>query len=179
MDIFEAIRLRRSVRAYLPDPIPEDKLLKILEAGRLAPSATNVQPWHFIVVTDKERKRQIAKTGRWARFIKDAAAVIVGCGDPEASPKWYMVDVAIAMQNMVLAATGLGIGTCWIGSFDEEKVKELLKIPPRLKIVALLSMGYPRKKIDLTAAALHLVRKRKKLEDIVSYEVYGRPYRPG
>ncbi len=178
MDVLEAIRVRRSVRAYLPDPIREGELLKILEAGRLAPSASNIQPWHFVVVKSPERKRKIAETGRWARFLKDAPIVIVGCGDPEASPRFYMVDVALAMQNMVLAATGLGIGTCWVGSFDEEKVKKLLKIPGKLRIVALLALGYPRRRPDITAAALHLVRRRKKLEDIVSYEEYGK-HNPG
>lgn len=173
MDVLEAIRLRRSVRAYLPHPIPRETLLEILEAGRLAPSASNIQPWHFVVVTDPERRKMIADTGRWAGFIREAPIVIVGCGDPEASPKWYMVDVAIAMQNMVLAATSLGVGTCWVGSFDEEKVKKILKIPRKLRIVALLAMGYPRRKPDLTAIGLHLVRRRKKLKDIVSLEEYG------
>ena len=143
MDVFEAIQKRRSVRAYKSTPIPEEKLMKILEAGRLAPSASNIQPWHFIVVKDPEKRKKLAKS-KWARFLAEAPVVIVGCGNQKASPKWFMVDVAIAMQNMVLAATGEGLGTCWVGSFNEKEVKELLKIPENYRVIALLAVGYPR-----------------------------------
>ena len=172
MDVFEAIQKRHSVRAYKSTPIPEEKLMKILEAGRLAPSASNIQPWHFIVVKDPEKRKKLAKS-KWARFLAEAPVVIVGCGNQKASPKWFMVDVAIAMQNMVLAATGEGLGTCWVGSFNEREVKELLKIPENYKVIALLAVGYPREKLDLTGKVLHLVRRRKKLSDIVSFEEYG------
>ena len=172
MDVFEAIKKRRSVRAYESKPVPEEKLMKILEAGRLAPSAGNIQPWHFIVVRSAEKRKRLAKA-RWAKFLAEAPVVIVGCGDQKASPKWFMVDVAIAMQNMVLTATNEGLGTCWVGSFNEDEVKELLKIPENHKVVALLAVGYPREKLDLTGKILHLVRRRKKLEEIVSFEEFG------
>ncbi|MEM3697355.1 MAG: nitroreductase family protein [Candidatus Bathyarchaeia archaeon] len=174
MDVFEAVRRRHSVRAYAPTPIPKEKLVKILEAARLAPSAGNIQPWHFVVVTDYEKRRRIAENRMFARFLKEAPLVIVGCGDAKTSPKWYIVDVAIAMQNMVLTATSEGLGTCWIGDFDEESVKELLKIPKNYRIVALLAVGYPREKFDLQGKMLHLIRKRKKLEHIVSFEEFGK-----
>lgn len=173
METFEAIQKRHSVRAYEPIPIPEEKLMKILEAGRLAPSASNIQPWHFIVVRDSEKRKELAKS-RWAKFLAEAPVVIVGCGDEKASPKWFMVDVAIAMQNMVLAATAEGLGTCWVGSFNEEEVKKLLKIPKKYRVIALLAIGYPRRKLDLTGKILHLIRRRKKLSEIVSFEEFGR-----
>ena len=172
MDVFEAIQKRHSVRAYKSTPIPEEKLMKILEAGRLAPSASNIQPWHFIVVKDPEKRKKLAKS-KWAKFLAEAPVVIVGCGNQKASPKWFMVDVAIAMQNMVLAATSEGLGTCWVGSFNEREVKELLKIPENYRVIALLAVGYPREKFDLAGKVLHLVRRRKKLSDIVSFEEYG------
>lgn len=173
LDVFEAIQKRRSVRAYNSTPIPHDKLMKILEAARLAPSAGNIQPWHFIVVANVEKRKKLARA-RFAKFLKTSPVVIVGCGDKSASPNWHVVDVAIAMQNMVLTATGEGLGTCWIGSFDEGEVRSLLKIPENLKVVALLALGYPREKRDVTGKLLHFVRRRKRLEKIVSFEEYGK-----
>ena len=172
MDVFEAIRTRRSIRSFESTPIPEEKVMRILEAGRLAPSAGNVQPWHFIVVRDAEKRNRLSK-GRWAKFLAEAPLVIVGCGDERASPRWFMVDVAIAMQNMVLGAIGEGLGTCWVGSFNEEEVKELLKIPENYRVVALLAMGYPREKLDITGKILHIIRRRKRLSEIVSFEEFG------
>jgi len=176
VEVFEAIRKRRSVRAYLPNCVPKDKLEKILEAGRLAPSAGNVQPWHFIVVMNVQKRKQFSEGGRFAKFLSESPVVIVGCGDKKASPKWYAVDTAIAMQNMVLAATGEGLGTCWVGSFNEEQVKKLLNIPEKFSVIALLAVGYPREKWDLAAKALHFVRRKKKLEKIVSLEKFGKPF---
>ncbi|MEM2028093.1 MAG: nitroreductase family protein [Candidatus Bathyarchaeia archaeon] len=172
MDVFEAIQKRRSVRAYEPTPIPREMLKKILEAARLAPSAGNIQPWHFIVVTDAEKRRRLAEAP-FAGFLKEAPVVIVGCGNQRASPKWFMVDVAIAMQNMVLAATAEGLGTCWVGSFNEDKVRDLLKIPSDYRVVALLALGYPRNKLDIQGGMIHLIRRRKSLEDIVGFEEFG------
>jgi len=176
MDVFEAVQKRRSIRAYDSTPIPNEKLKKILEAARLAPSAGNVQPWHFIVVEDRGKRKKLAKGGRYARFLKESPIVIVGCGDQRASRGWYMVDVAIAMQNMVLTATSEGLGTCWIGSFNENQVKEMLKIPENFKVVALLAVGYPREKLDVLGKISHVIRRRKRLERIVSFEEHGRKF---
>jgi nitroreductase len=173
MDVFEAVQKRRSIRAYEATPVPREKLEKILEAARLAPSAGNRQPWHFIVVTDASKREMLGRSP-FVRFLREAPVVIVGCGDQKASPKWFMVDVAIAMQNMALTATSEGLGTCWVGIFNESQVKELLKIPERFRVVALLALGYPRKKLDLEGKILHLVRRRKPLEEIVSFEEFGR-----
>jgi nitroreductase len=172
MEVFEAVQRRRSVRAYTKTPVPEEKLGRILEAARLAPSAENIQPWYFVVVTDHEKRKQIAKGGIFARFLEGSPVVIVGCGDRKASPKWYEIDVAIAMQNMVLAATAEGLGTCWVGSFDEGLLKKLLKIPEHFSVVALLTVGYPREKLDLTKKIAHSIHRKKRLEDIVGFEEY-------
>jgi nitroreductase len=173
MEVFEAIQKRHSVRAYESTSVPEEKLMRILEAGRLAPSAGNIQPWHFIVVRDFEKRKKLAEA-RWAKFLAESPIVIVGCGDQKASPRWFMVDVAIAMQNMVLTAVSEGLGTCWVGSFDEDEVRRMLKIPDNYRIVALLAIGYPREKFDLTEKVLHLIRRRKKIEEIVSFEEFGK-----
>jgi nitroreductase len=175
MDVFEAIQARTSTRAYQTKPVPTETLKKILEAARLAPSAKNLQPWHFIVVTDKEKRKELSK-GVFAGFLAKAPVVVVACGDAKASPDWCLVDVAIAVENMVLAATAEGLGTCWVGSFDENRVKGLLKIPDNLKVVILLAVGYARDKVDIGRKILQLVRRRKTIDAIASYEEYGQRF---
>ncbi len=172
MDVLEAIQKRKSTRKYEQKEIPKATLEKLLEAARLSPSAKNIQPWHFIVVTDREKRKALSK-GMFAKFIKDTPAVIALCGNEKASPDWYVVDVALAGENMVIAATAEGLGTCWVGSFDEAEVKQLLGVPENLRVVALLAVGYGAEKIDLTAKLNHLIRPRKKLDEIVSWEKYG------
>jgi len=147
----------------------------ILEAARLAPSGKNRQPWRFIVVRDQSRKERLAKAADNQEFIAEADVVIATLSDPSASfkPKAgrtripHLQDPMIAIEHMVLAATALGYGTCWIGAFDEEKVKQLLKVPERFKVVALLPIGVP--------AEFPPPRPRKKLQEIVSEEEYGKP----
>jgi nitroreductase len=143
MSVLDVILSRRSIRGYEDKEIPKDVLDKIVESGRQSPSAANRQPYRFVIVTDSEIKKAIS--GLIARFIKSAPVVIVGCANPKAmlTGKWSTVDTAIALENMVLAAWSLGVGSCWIGSFDEEKVKDSLKIPRDWKVVALVSFGYP------------------------------------
>ncbi len=158
MSLLDVIFRRRSIRRYKSKPVPDDVLKNILEAGRLAPSADNIQPWHFIVVTAPEIKRELSG-GMWRGFIKDSAFTIVGCGDK--TNKWSTVDVAIALENMVLAAEAQEVGSCWIGVFEEEEIKKLLGIPGNLKVVALVSFGYPAEKLN--------PRNKKNLETIVHY----------
>lgn len=177
MDFFETIRKRKSVRSYLQTPISKQMLVKILDAARLAPSAINKQPWHFIIVEDKDKRAQIAKGCGYGKFLAESPVIIVGCGDKRASPDWHVVDTTTALEHIVLAATALDLGTCWIGSFDEEEVREMLRIPERLEIIALIALGYPRKTFDLLAKIVHLLRPRKKLKDIISLEAYGEPMR--
>ena len=166
MDVLEAIRTRRSIRKFRSKPIPDEKLKMILEAGRLAPSAGNRQPWLFVVVKDLERKRTLAKAADYQTFIADAGVIVVALGDPEASPRWFRQDPMIAVEHMVLAATGLGYGTCWIGAFDEEEVKRLLRIPEELKVIVLLPIGFPNES--------PAPKSRKPLKEIVFVEKYLR-----
>jgi nitroreductase len=176
VEVFEAIQKRRSVRAYLPDPVPQDKLERILQAASIAPSASNLQPWHFIIVRNGQKREKLARSGLFARFLSQSPVVIVGCGNRKASPKWFVVDTAIALQTIVLAATSEGLGTCWVGSFKEEQVKDLLNIPDEMSIIALLAVGYPRKKLDLLAKVTHLIHRRKNLGEIASLDEFGRPF---
>ncbi len=175
MDVFDAIERRKSVRNYEPTPVPKDKLEKVLEAARLAPSAGNLQPRHFIVVTDAEKRRALSE-GMFAKFLKQAPVVIVACGDENVAPKWFVVDVAIAVENMVIAAVGEGLGSCWIGSFNESRVREILGIPNKLRVVVLLALGYPIEKESFSSKILRAVAKRKSLDEIVSIEEYGKTY---
>jgi nitroreductase len=172
MEVSDAVKVRKSVRAYESKDIPADVLERILEAGRISPSANNTQPWHFIVIKDAEKRKVLSKR-TWTKFLTEAPVVIVGCGDEKKSEDWYVIDVSIALQTMVLTATSEGIGTCWIGDFDEDKVKELCKIPERFKVVCLLAMGYPREKFDLSKV-FTVGKRRKALSEIISYEEFGK-----
>ncbi len=167
MKVFEAIRTRRSIRKYKDKPVEEEKLFKVLEAARLAPSATNRQPWRFIVITDPKVKESLR-----AAYNKDwftsAPVIIVACAVPEEAwtrhdgEEYWKVDVSIAMQNLVLAAWEEGLGTCWIGAFDEDEVKRALGIPPEIRVVAMTPLGYP-------AEEKGPVSNRKPLKEIVRY----------
>jgi len=112
VDTIMAIMRRRSVRKYQPSPVPAEDLKMVLEAGRQAPSGGNSQPWHFVVVRGDEQRRRLAEACSGQVWMADAGAIIVGLGRPSANEDGYSVDVAIAMENMVIAATGLGYGTC-------------------------------------------------------------------
>lgn len=171
MEVFTAIKKRRSIRAYEEKPIPIKKLMKILDAARRSPSAMNMQPWSFIVVREKERRELLAKLCPFGKFLSQSPVAIIGCGDPKS--KFYIHDVCIALQTLVIAATAEGLGTCWIGAFDEEKIKREFKIPSNLRVVAIIAMGYPKKKTDIGTKIVHLIRPKKKLEEIVHFETYG------
>jgi nitroreductase len=168
MDVFEAIRTRRSIRKYRPELVPEEKLEMILEAARLAPSAGNRQPWRFVVVQNVDRKKALAEVANNQAFLKDAAAIIVAVGDPEASARWYEKDTMIALEHMVLAATALGYGTCWIGAFDEDAAKRLLRIPAKMKVVAILPIGVSSEK--------PAPKPRKELSEIFFKEEWQTPW---
>ena len=157
--------------------MPKEKLEKILEAARLAPSARNIEPWHFIAVTDGE-KRKILSKGRYAKFYAEAPLVIVACGDKKASPDWYAIDVALAVENMVLTATSEGLSTCCVGSFEEKEVKETLKVPDNFEVLLLLAVGYSREKLDLSSKLLHLAHPRKPLSKVASEETFGKQLIP-
>ncbi|MFO7914147.1 MAG: nitroreductase family protein [Candidatus Krumholzibacteriales bacterium] len=169
MDLYDAIRNRVSTRKYRPDPVPEDSLNNILEAARMAPSGKNGQPWRFIVVRDRNSRKKLMSACKGQKYIYEAPVVIAACGyEKYAYQKmggyWNSlpVDVGIAMEHLVLAAEAEGLGTCWIGAFMEEEVREILGVPGEVKIVALTPLGYPEGERTHTG--------RKKLEDIVMYE---------
>ena len=135
---------RRSIRKYENKEIPEEVLHQILESGRQAPSAVNRQPIRFVIVNDHDILKNLCDN-LITRFVKYAPLAIVGCADIKSllTGKWAVVDATIAMQNMVIAAWSLGIGSCWIGACNEKKVKEFLSIPDKWKVVAVLTFGYP------------------------------------
>jgi len=168
----EVILRRHSVRSYLPEPIDDAVLAQILEAGRQAPSAANRQPWRFVVVRDPERKKALAQACNGQMWLADAGAVVVGLGLPSVSERWYRVDVAIAMQNMIIAATAHGLGTCWIGAFDEAKVKDVIEAPEETRAVAITPIGVP--KGDWPAG-----RPRKAFSEVYAADTYGQPLHLG
>jgi nitroreductase len=177
MDVFEAIQERRSIRSYTDQPVEREKMEKIVEAGRLAPSAKNCEPWHFVTVTDLA-KRKAMSGGTYAKFLTQSPLVIVACGDKKASPDWYTIDVALAVENMVLTAVSLGLGTCCVGSFSEKDIKAALKIPEKFEVLVMLAVGYPSGKIDLSSKLLNIVRTRKSLSEVASEEEFGKRFVP-
>jgi nitroreductase len=147
MNVFEAIKSRYSCRAYQDKPVEQEKLDKIFEAVRMAPSAKNLQDWRFVVVTDKVRKQQVADCTNQAKAFGQAAVLMAACSvckdTMRCGQKIAPIDVAIAMEHIALMATELGLATCWIGSFDAEKVGQILEIPENIAIIELMALGYP------------------------------------
>lgn len=171
MSVLEVIQKRRSIRRYKESPIPEEVLLRVLEATRLAPSAKNLQPWKFIVVKHKELKQKLAEASFGQYFMAKAPLVVVACGFPDECyshmgryMKSWPVDVSIALEHLVLQAQEENLGTCWIGSFEEKRVKSILRIPENVRVLALTPLGYPDHEPRF--------RGRKSLEEIVSYDKY-------
>ena len=185
MEFNDVIMTRKSVRSYLSDPIPDDVLQTILEAGRNAPSFQNKQCWRLIVINDRELIKQfVTNTGLVGMvnfFIKDAPVVIVACADPGKSgtmnkQDYYLVDTAIAFHQMMLTAWNYGIGSCWMAAFDENKVKSFLSIPENIRVVALSPFGYPKAKESFYGKALKLFassNSRQSLEKMVSYNKWS------
>jgi nitroreductase len=162
LEFKEVLEKRRSIRKYKDTPISREKILEILEAARIAPSASHRQPWHFIVVENKETIKILAKR-EWAA---EAPVMIVGLADKEASPNWYDNDLGIALEHIVLAATNLGLGTCWMGQRGrEDMIANLLDIPDNLKVVAVVPIGVPNETPE--------PKERKSLDTIVSWEKYS------
>ena len=168
MDVFEAVKNRRSIRDYEYTPVEREQLSKILEAGRLSASANNNQPWHFVVLTGKAARERVFPAYPKDWFAK-APVILVACATPEAAwsrqdgESYWKVDTAIAVQNMILVAHELGLGTCWIAAFDETKVKDAVGIPKEIRVIALMTLGYP-------AETKGAITERKPLEEILHYE---------
>lgn len=170
MSFAEIAKKRYSVRSYKDATVEREKILQILEAVRMAPSACNFQPVHFVVMTEKERVLQAAATFR-ADWLKDAPVLIAVCGDHSASWKrkdskdHCDVDAAIAIDHLTLAAADLGLGTCWICAFDAQKCHEILQLPDHLEVIALIPLGYPNGEPPVE-------KPRKSLDQLVSWETY-------
>ncbi|MDI6839849.1 MAG: nitroreductase family protein [bacterium] len=180
--LMDIIKKRRSVRSYLDKPVEDDKIEQIIEAARLAPSACNSQCWRFVVVKDKDIKDQITKnalggivvSNAWA---KTAPIIIVACADLSfithrvgagiKGIEYHLLDMGIAVEHLVLMATELGLGTCWIGWFNERAVRNILKIPRGTKVVALITLGYPEEELK------EHEKERLGIEKILYWDKYG------
>lgn len=166
MDLYEAIKKRYSCRSYDSKPVEKEKLDRIIEAARLAPSAKNLQDWRFVIVTDEKIRKEVAIAANEQMFIATAPAIIVGCSNSDYAMRCGLkiasLDVAIAMEHIALAATAEGLATCWIGSFYPEKIRDILDIPERVEIIELMPMGYP------TDKQAH--RPREKAEKIICFD---------
>jgi nitroreductase len=167
MNVQDAIKARRSIRSYTDKPVEQDKLDRVLEAARRAPSANNRQERRFIVVRDAQTRKRLATAACNQSFVGEAPVVIaacatesdhiMACGQPA-----YTVDVTIAVDHMTLQAVEEGLGTCWIGAFDETAVKRVLGIPDSIRVVSLLPLGYPERVPGPTP--------RKTREELVGFE---------
>lgn len=169
MDFLELAKARYACRLYQPRPIEQEKLLRVLESARYAPSGSNRQPWKFVLVEDPEIRRRLVHACANQRFIATAPVVIAGCG---LMPDRMMscgvpgdpVDVAIAMEHFALAATAEGLASCWIGAFSQDEVRQVLSIPPTVKVIELMTLGYP--------ADIPRPKARKPLSEIVVLDVW-------
>ena len=208
MDVSDAIRKRRSIRKFKPDPIPEEKIRLLLESARLAPSGTNTQPWRFIVIKDNDTKKKLQEVAHNQRHVKSAPVIIVCCADlkafkefpervdeliesgalPERTREVFVpylskgmdtvtkdvlmvaaaANVAIAVEHIVLQAVEIGLGTCWVRWFEDDKVKEILDIPEHVEVMALLPVGVPDKEPSQ--------RPRLSLDKIVYSEKFGEKF---
>ncbi len=181
MELYQALQDRRSVRKYQADDIPADTITRLLNAARVAPSWSNLQCWKFIVVRDPETRSRLAESlpdkNPAKRAMKEQAPVtVVLCADPKESGaqysenflNYYMLDAGLAMQQFMLAAHAEGLGTCWVGWFDEAKVRETCRIPADQRVVALTPLGVP--------AVQPSPRPRKELGEIAYADAWGKPY---
>jgi len=170
--VYETVMSRKSVREFKDVPVEEEKLERCLESARWAPSYRNQQCWHFVVVTGKDR---IEELGLRPTLFKNVHALVVACGDPAKSGNvdgkpYYLVDVAIAAEHMLLTAYEQGLGSCWVAGFKEGEVRGALGIPEKIKVVALFPIGYPAMKESIKVKALKKMvgsDKRRELKDIV------------
>jgi nitroreductase len=167
VDVLEAIKTRRSIRKFKKDLVPEKLLNQVLDAGRWAPSSRNRQPWKFIVLRSAEVRKRLSELLTYGWFLADAPLGIAVVVNPEESHR-YVEDGAIASENMLLAAHGLGLGACWIASYGiplEDKAKELLGVPEGQRLLSVIALGYPDEKPAPTS--------RKSLTEIVFSDKYG------
>jgi len=175
LDVFEAIKNRRSVRVFTDKPVSDEEVEKLIDTARWAPSAGNIQPWEFIVVRDQQIKAGVCEAAGNQTFIEEAPVVIVVCANVWRSGQGYgsrginlycLQDTAAATQNMLLAAEALGLATCWVGAFHEEEARKVLNIPTGVRPVAIIPVGHAMQKPR--------ARSRRPLNEIVHHEAFGR-----
>lgn len=166
MDVRHAIQARKSIRKYEQKPIPKDVMEELLDSMRLAPSANNAQRWSIIVVTDQETKDKLVPASGNQRFVGTCSAYLVGVTEPGAH--YSAIDMTIALDHSTLRATELGLGTCWIGDFETDKVKEILGIPADRNVPICMTLGYP--------AQSPPARKRKNLSQLFHRDKWGAPW---
>lgn len=173
MNVLEAIESRRSVRAFTREGVSEKEIERLIEAARRAPSAGNIQPWEFVIVTDVTMKRNLSVAALDQTFIEEAPVVIVVCADEMRSARRYgnrgarlycLQDTAAATQNILLAAHAVGLGACWVGAFDEDKVKIAIRTPRNIRPVAIVPVGHPAEK---PAAS-----PKRSINEIVHHETF-------
>ena len=171
MDIYEAIALRKSVREFIDKDIPEEVLARLLEGARLAASASNRQEWRYIVVRKPETRKELGLAAFGQAHVRQAPVILACCAETDehvmpCGQKSYPIDVAIATTHITLCAAAEGLGTCWIGAFSEDQVKEILNIPSQIRVVVLMPVGYPR---DPSQA----VKTRLPMETIIKRELWA------
>jgi nitroreductase len=177
MNVFQCIFKRRSIRRFKKEEVNDKLIGLMLYAATHAPSAGNTQEWEFIVVRDEKQKNKLAVAALHQNFIAEAPVVIVVCADLEkiglkygkrGEFLYFAQDTATAVQNILLSAHALGLGSCWVGAFDEEHVKEILKLPENLRPVAILPVGYPAEEPEMP--------ERIPFENLTSLDFYGKKY---
>ena len=174
MDVIEAIKTRRSIRSFKEEKIPDEILEKILEAATYAPSSGNLQNWEFILIKDQKAKERIAEIALGQDFIAEADVILVVCSNDrkiwrygERGKNLYSIqNVAAAIQNILLAANSFGVGSCWIGAFDEDELSEFLELPKNVRVHAIIPLGYPAEKPTMPS--------RTNWREITFKEKYGR-----
>jgi nitroreductase len=173
MELLEAIKGRKSIRAFKKQPVPNEAVETLLDAARCAPSAGNIQPWEFVVVKNQAIKRRLAEAALNQKIVEEAPIIIVICADEKRSSLGYgsrgrtlycLQDTAAAAQNILLVAYSMGLGACWVGSFNEDEAKGILKAPDGIRPVALIPLGYPNE--------TPRQRGRRLLNQIVHYDSF-------
>lgn len=166
MEVFRCVSTLSSVRTYQDREVSFEVIQKVLEAGRLAPSAHNDQPWEFVLITEKQKLKDMAKYCMSGRFISQSAFGVVVLTDP--GSKWREIDTTRAAQNMILTAWSLDLGSCWIGKFDADGLRNLLNVPDRWDILTVLPFGYFDKRMITTE------KYRKDPEEVFHLNLYGK-----
>lgn len=169
MNVIDAVKKRKSIRGYESKAVEDDKIKKILESARIAPSARNLQEWRFIIVRDQDTRKKLMVAAKNQVFVGKAPVVIVCCAETDGyvmscGQQSYPIDVAIAIDHMSLVAVEEGLGTCWIGAFYEDQVKNILGIPEGIRVVSMLTLGYEK------GGQTQVSKSRKSMDEIVRWE---------